>query len=329
MAQIEKRTDLDRGWTIYTLEVGQTRVDVVPEAGFNVRSFEHAGRAVLLEPPTLADLRGTKFGVPILYPSPNRVRDAHFTFQNRRYGFTPNKEKNFIHGLVHSIPWHVVEVREWIDRQSPTGEALEIEAAVDFAPGSPHYELFPHPHTLRVAISVRDGSVRWSYTIDNQIGTTRVPYGFGLHPYFRYQGSRETTFLRVGAAHWMEAIDLLPTGRLVPIGQTSLDMRSPRSLAGFHIDDVFTSLDPTEASATIEHRSAGFGIDLIATGDFTHVVVFTPANKEAFCVENQTCSTDAHNLAAIELQEAAHLLVVEPGQTLSGSVEYRIRPISY
>lgn len=324
MVQIEKRTDLERGWTIYSLSVGSTKVEIVPDAGFNIKSFEHAGESILLEPPTLGDLRGTKFGVPILYPSPNRVRDAHFTFQGRRYGFTPNKGKNFIHGLVHSVAWNVSEVRELVDRQNPADDALEIEACVDFSAGSPQYEHFPHPHRLRVAIRVAEGRLRWTYTVDNEVGTTRVPFGFGLHPYFRYLGSRESTFLRVPATAWMEAIELLPTGRLVPLEQTSFDMRTPRTLAGFFIDDVFWGMKPDE-HATIEHRTSRLAIDLVASGDFTHVVVFTPADKEAFCVENQTCSTDAHNLSAIELQEAAHLLVVEPGQSFTGWVEYQVR----
>jgi aldose 1-epimerase len=327
MATIEKRTDLERGWSIYTLSVGQTRVEIVPDAGNNIKSFLHEGRSILLEAPSLHDLRGTKFGVPILYPSPNRVRDAHFTFRGKRYGFTPNKGKNFIHGLVHSLNWEVIEVREMMDRQDPLGESIELESGVDFIPGSPQYELFPHPHRLRVAIRVGDGTIRWTYTVDNQVGTTPIPFGFGLHPYFRYLGPRESTYLRLPATDWMEAIELLPTGRLVPVGETSFDMRAARSLAGFFIDDVFTGMKPTE-NATIEHRSAGIAIDLLASGDFTHAVVFTPADKDAFCVENQTCSTDAHNLSALELQEAAHLLVVEPGQSFTGWVEYQVRSMN-
>jgi aldose 1-epimerase len=327
MAQIEKRIDLERGWTVYSLTVGNTTVEIVPDAGFNIKSFHHAGQAILLEPPSLGDLRGTKFGVPILYPSPNRVRDAHFTFNGRRYGFTPNKGKNFIHGLVHSVAWNVLEIREIVDRQSPEPESIEIEAGVDFAPGSPHYELFPHPHRLRVAIRVSQGRIRWTYTVDNEIGTTPVPFGFGLHPYFRYLGPRDTTYLRVPATHWMEAIELLPTGRLIPVEKTSFNMLTPRNLAGYVIDDVFFGMKPTE-HATIEHRSQHLAIDLSASGDFTHVVVFTPEEKDAFCVENQTCSTDAHNLAAMELFEPAHLLVVEPQQTFRGWVEYQVRDLS-
>lgn len=323
MARVDKRTDLDRGWVVYTLSAGATQVQVVPEAGCNVMSIEHEGVSFLLGPPNLADLRGTKFGVPVLYPTPNRVRDAHFTFEGRRYGFTPNKGKNFIHGLVHSASWNVVGVRELADRRTAS-DAAEIEAAITFAPGSPQYEHFPHPHQLRLVVRVTPASVRWTYTVDNTQGATRVPFGFGLHPYFRYVGPRDTTYLRVPATDWMEANELLPTGRLVPVQQTSFDMRTPRSLQGFVIDDVFFGMKPGE-TATIEHRSACWAIDLEASGDFTHVVVFTPAEKPAFCVENQTCSTDAHNLTTFELKEQAHLLVVEPGQTFSGWVEYRLR----
>jgi len=121
----------------------------------------------------------------------------------------------------------------------------------------------------------------------------------------------------------MEAVDLLPTGRLVPLAETpQLDARLPRSLEGFVVDDVYWGLAP-ERPVTIDLRPVRRRLELRASESFTHLVVYTPAERAWFCVENQTCSTDAHNLYARGLAQESHLIVVEPGQSSTGWVEYR------
>lgn len=320
---IQSSRDIETGWNVYTLTVEDTSVRVVPDAGCNVASINVGGEEFLLQPPTLIEQRGTKFGTPVLYPTPNRVRDGHFTFEGKDYRFTPNKGPNFIHGLVHSVPWTVLEARELIDRRGNTEPACELECELPFLPGTPRYELFPHPHILRLVIRVSAHQVRMTYTVDNSAGTTRIPFGFGIHTYFRYLGPRSTTFLTLPASYWMEAIECMPTGRLVDVGTTPLDLRTARSLEGFFADDVFFGIDPSKP-ILIEHREAGATLSIRVSEDFTHAVVFSPDGKPAFCVENQTCSTDAHNLYANELTRAAHLQIVDPGDTHSGHVEYQI-----
>jgi aldose 1-epimerase len=66
-------------------------------------------------------------------------------------------------------------------------------------------------------------------------------------------------------------------------------------------------------------------LTLGASPDFTHVVVYTPAARPFFCIENQTCSTDAHNLHARGFVRQAHLSIVEPGQSHRGALDWRIR----
>ena len=95
----------------------------------------------------------------------------------------------------------------------------------------------------------------------------------------------------------MEAIDLLPTGKLVNVADTPFDLRTARSLEGLVADDVFFGID-SQKPALIEHRAMGATLAISVSNDFTHAVVFTPTDKEGFCVENQTCSTDSHNLDA-------------------------------
>jgi aldose 1-epimerase len=115
----------------------------------------------------------------------------------------------------------------------------------------------------------------------------------------------------------MEAEDLLPTGKLKALDGSPYDLRVPVSLANLRLDDVYWGMLPEHAPG-YEARDKGLKVTLGASKEFTHMVVYTPPGKPFFCMENQTCSTDAHNLHARGLQKEAHLLIVDPGKSLSG-----------
>jgi dipeptidase D len=56
-------------------------------------------------------------------------------------------------------------------------------------------------------------------------------------------------------------------------------------------------------------------------------VVFTPWDRPLFAIENQTSSTDAHNLWDQGKKRESHLLVLEPGARGGGFVEWRLRRV--
>jgi aldose 1-epimerase len=314
--EVKKETDPASGWAVYTLAQGATVAKLVPAAGCNTYSIVAAGTEIFHKPPKLADLPGYRYGNPVIYPMPNRVRNAEFKFQGRTYRFEPNNGPNFLHGLVHSVPWEVTGVEE-----GPNYAA--VTCAYKFAPGGKSHELFPFPHTVSLETRVKDGAVRWTYTVDNTAGRGPVPFGMCLHPYFLYQGSRADTFLTIPATHLMESVELLPTGKLLALDGTKYDARHPKSLEGFVVDDVWFGLRESQP-ALVDFRDKKLKIALEASDDFTHMVVYTPAGQPFFCVENQTCSTDAHNLFDQGLTKESHLLIVEPGKKLSGWIEYDV-----
>ncbi len=315
-AELSVEKDADSGRSVVTLEHGDTAIKIVPEAGANVCSIRYKGTELLKTPASLKDLPGFMYGVPVLYPMPNRVRDSVFTFGDHRYEFTPNNDKNFLHGLVHSAAWEVAE-----QKNSPES-APEITCRLKFAPGTEQYKLFPHEHELRLTVQVLDDGVRWTYVVDNSKGKTRVPFGFALHPWILYQGPRSDTFLTIRATNLMESVNLLPTGKLLDLTGSEYDVRQPKSLAGFFSDDVYFGMKESEPT-TIDFRGAKLKITLSASDDFTHLVLYTPKDQPWFCVENQTCSTDAHNLYAKGLTKESHLQVVEPGHTATGHIDLR------
>ncbi len=120
----------------------------------------------------------------------------------------------------------------------------------------------------------------------------------------------------------MDAEKLLPTGKLFDLAaEPDYDARQPRSLEGFFRDDVYYGMQPDKPAA-IDFRGRKLKITLSASKEFTNLVLYTPKDQPWFCVEDQTCSTDAHNLYARGLKQESHLQIVEPGKTATGWVEF-------
>jgi aldose 1-epimerase len=309
--------DSSTGWTVYNLATGQTAVKLEPSAGANVFSIRYKGTELLKSPKSLQELPGFAYGVPVLFPMPNRVRDGVFTYGGRQFKFTPNNEGNFLHGLVHSAKWEVTGYKT-------TDNAATVTCQLKFEPGSEQFKLFPLQHTFQLTVEAVSDGVRWTYLVDNSKGDKPVPFGFALHPWILYQGPRSETYITIPATHLMESVKLLPTGKLLELAGSNYDARTPKSLEGFFSDDVYFGMR-SSAPTVIDFRQPRLKITLSASDDFTHLVLYTPKDQPWFCVENQTCSTDAHNLYAKGLTKESHLQIIEPGKTATGHIEMRFQ----
>jgi aldose 1-epimerase len=199
-----------------------------------------------------------------------------------------------------------------------------MEAWIDFEEGGTLCQSFPFPHRLGLSFLLTARGITVTYSITNR-GSRAIPFGFGLHPYFMKLSGDDGTWVELPASAVMDATsDLLPTGRLETVRGTIYDLRAPAAVNALDMDHVFTRLRHG-APARIQHRAAGLCIDLEATRDFTHLVLYTPRAEKYFCLENQTCSTDAHNLFDRGFVVESGLKTVKPGAVHTGSVTYAIQ----
>jgi aldose 1-epimerase len=53
-------------------------------------------------------------------------------------------------------------------------------------------------------------------------------------------------------------------------------------------------------------------------------VVYTPPPAPFFCVENQSCSTNAHNLHNEGLVAEASLSILNPGESLKAAIVFGV-----
>ena len=317
-----KETDAPSGFEILVLRYEDPKeptrsleARIAPAAGGNLFSLKIGEDELLVQAPKLADLATSAAGTPVLFPMPNRVRDAAFVFEGKRFAFTANSDANFIHGLVRRRPWQA-------GQPAAGRSSASASAWIDWDATQPEFAHFPLEHRLTLTFTLTRGGLQIEYAVENR-GSGRLPFGFGLHPWFRVPGAREAVFLKIPAAQRMEAEAKLPTGKLLSVQKTPFDLRKSTALAGLDLDDVYFGLTPAAAPA-FEWRDRGVQVVLGASRQFTHVVVFTPPARPTFCIENQTSSTDAHNLHARGLAREAHLIVVEPKKTARGSVDWKI-----
>lgn len=302
------------GVEVYRLSQGETVVRVAPAAGGNAFSIKVRGTEYLWQPESMEKLPGVGYGNPVLYPMPNRVKGASFTFDEEHVELKPNAGGNFIHGLVNRHAWQVESSQ--VDDSSAT-----LRMLADFRSGTELHSQFPFAHQLFLSVRVTEGQVRWTYEVDNTDGQRSVPFGFALHPYISYQGARRETFLTNPATHWMQSTQQLPSGKLVPASELDYPLGQPMSLESTKFDDVFWGMQPDKPTR-IEFRDVGREIMIRTSREFTHLVVWTP-DRPYFGIESQTCSTDAHNLYAAGMRDAAHLQICLPGKKMDGWVEYQ------
>lgn len=299
-------------------------VCIAPEYGSNLFRF-CVGKHDLIytdhELLTKRDFTGTF----VLWPFPNRVRDKRYNYQGQRYSlenvYRPGGYPTLIHGLVFDRPWKYT--------QPVIGpDAVSVTTYVDINTESPYYPAYPFDSRLSLTYTLSETELTVTYQVHNQSART-LPFGFALHPYFSTFADKHDVSISIPAQAVMEADDeMLPTGRIFDVNKVMYamyDLREPVPVDFLKLDHVYTRLNK-QALSIVDYKTLALQLHISATDDFTHAVIFTPQQAPSFCIEYQTCSTDAINLhhQGTALREAAHLLEVQPDATFSGTLRYNI-----
>lgn len=291
-------------------------IKVAVEGGSNMISYTAGGIELIDTDPDLSKLHLSGRGTFVLYPSPNRIREAAYSFMGEDYtmSFPGEDHSHWIHGIVR-------DDSAWAyDEPKVSNDSVSFKTRYVIDEKNPRFPAFPFQNTLTVEYTVLKDRVRVAYTVDNT-GDKALGFGFGLHPYWRAIGGKDKCRIQVDLPWHMEATDdLLPTGKITDTKDSQWDLTSPKKVSELSLDDVYYGASPASV-VSVFFDAADIRLDLKASADFTHVVVYTP-DQPFFCVENQTCSTDAHNLYAQGLEKESNLQIAKSGETVSGFVDY-------
>jgi len=305
MAYIAKEAVIS-GQSIVVLESEKVQVSILKE-GANLYSWIVDG-VELMGPFDLE--KGVVTGTPVLFPTPNRVWNAAYKWNGKIIHQRLDGQPLVLHGLVRTAEF---EVKELVCGE----EGSKAVLAYSFREGE-RFESFPFPCTLTLTFALDAEGLRLDYAVVNE-GEENMAFGFAIHPFFTVMGNRADTYIQVPAPYFHETSpELFPTGKVFKVDNTRYDLRELRSIEGCALDDVYYGMGGKEARAV--WKEAGHEVVLQASEDFTHMVVFTPPGAPFFCLENQTCSTDAFNRHEAGFKETAHLIELDPGQCHTGWV---------
>jgi aldose 1-epimerase len=290
----------------WTLRHGDLRATVV-EVGGGLRTLTSGGRDVLAG--YGVDEMASAGRGQLLMPWPNRLRDGRYRFdgQEQQLALSEPARGNASHGLVRWALWSLLERSE---------SSLTVG-----------YRLHPQQGwsgrlDLTVRYELSDHGLAVTTTATN-VGSNRVPFGYGAHPYLALGETRlSDAVLTVPASEQVLVDDRrkLPTGT-APVEQGGRDFRQARPLGSTRLDTAFAGLD-RDGEGRWQVTLAGLvdRPDVSVWGDraFGWVQVFTDKGEDegvdgvrGIAVEPLTCPADAFN-------SGEGLLVLEPGQQWSG-----------
>jgi aldose 1-epimerase len=288
------------------IETGDIAVDVMPELGGSLGGFDvKAGERRL---PVLRRWSGesesprTFSSIPMT-PWWARISGGGFTFDGTFYPIANNdpEDTHPLHGDGWQSPWSVID--EALDHVALrlTSRAIppfEYEANLVYAVSGP---------ALEARLSIRNQADR------------RLPYGFGLHPWFTRTPDVMLQFRATGT--WLPQPPHLPTRAAPDPLPPEWDFSEMRRLPPDFIDNSFAGWD---GRGRIEWPDQGYAVDVQADPGIRISHVYAPGPQfPFFCFEQVSTVIDALNLP--DPPQETGLRILGPGEETSMWARYTAR----
>ncbi len=276
------------------LRSGALRLALRPDLGGSIAGLWHHHVPVLrsVEPHALEQVRqGACFP---LVPYSNRLGYKRFRFKGHDYTTEGNfgDHPHSVHGVAWQRPWT-------LRSHGPLDAVMSYRHAPDA-----HW---PFAFEAEQFFSLTPQSLRVQMTVTNT-GDVAQPVGLGWHPYFvRRQRSRLHIEL---TDRWESDAAQLPTRK---VAQAGIDA----DVAHLDFDHCFEGW-----SGPARIRDEKFSLQL--TSSMTRLVVYTPHDREMYCVEPVSHVSNAIHMA----DPGAHgLVTLQPGEATEAWMKLDIAPI--
>jgi aldose 1-epimerase len=244
-----------------------------------------------------------------MVPWSNRISGGGFTHDGRFHAMRPNRVGE--PGPIHGDGW----LQAWALSQ-PHDDTLVMTLE------SHRFDDNPYDYLATQTFRLVEGGLDQTVTL-RHLGTSPLPYGIGLHPWFPRDAATRLTAPVQGV--WLSGADPLPTAH-TPDFPPTWDLNAGISAHGSLIDNGYTGWGGT---ATVDWPERG--LRLTATmphfeddgGAATHYcLVYRPPVGPAVCFEPITQPIDAFNLPG-----QPGLRVLKTGQEMRLAVQWRFAPL--
>lgn len=289
---------------------------MAPGLGANLFSLTDGDREVLRRPPDANALRETptRWGIPVLLPTPGRVTGGRFVFDGREYQLETRPGQNWhIHGFALKRAWEVKEFGV-----TPAGARVTLVFRAADYPDV--LSQFPHPFVFTLTYTLKGRVLQASSHISNE-GDTSMPFGLGFHHYFAApdDGTEAATIRVEGTGRQWEMVDDIPTGRFhAPTGVE--DLRTWQPVHAMRRDAGYTVTEPRAdggSRAELTDSRTGLSLRLDASAEFGHWVIFNgrPGFEGFICLEPYTCMSNAFNLDLPAAESGMSVVAPRSGRT--------------
>jgi aldose 1-epimerase len=270
-------------------------VSVMPSAGNRAYEMKVHGHNILYFAGTdLAqyEKRPPLDGVPFLAPWGNRLNEAAFWANGKKYQLNPTLGNvqtipEPIHGLlVTSRLWKVTEV-------AADAHSAHVTSRLEFWKYPDLMAQWPFAQEYEMTYRVADGVLEVRTTVTN-LSTEAMPLVIGFHPFYRIPDIPRDQW----TAHLPARQAVVTDARLIPTGEYKpMDLPDPLPLKGRTLDNGFRDLvRDGDGRAGFSIEADGKKVEALFGRNYPAAVVWEPAGREFICFEPMAGITNAVNL---------------------------------
>jgi aldose 1-epimerase len=290
---------------------GDLRATFVPGAGMIGCSLTHRGEELLVQRGGLDAWRGTgkSFGLPLLHPWANRLRDWRYSAAGR--AVTIDRSRGIVRADEHDLPIHgaLAAAEDWdVVDAGADGSAAWLSAALDYGRRDDRLAVFPFLHLLELDLRLERDTLSIATTLV-ATGTNAVPLAFGWHPWLSLPG--------VPRAEWeLELPDrtvLALDERNLPTGAQTPAAAERASLGERAFDDHFAVAEGARCTLA----GGGREITVEWAGGYRYGQVFAPTALDVACLEPMMAPVAA-------LSTGDDLGLAQPGERAGATFRVRV-----
>lgn len=289
----------------------ELRASFVPAAGMIGNSLTHRGEELLVQRGGLDAWRGTgkSFGLPLLHPWANRLRDWRYAVSGR--AVTIDRARGIVRADERDLPIHgaLAAAEDWdvVDAGAGGGGAW-LAATLDYSRRDDRLAVFPFRHRLGLELRLEGDALAVTTTVEGT-GASEVPLAFGWHPWLSLPGVPRARWELDLPARTLLALDdrKLPTGERAQAG-------AERAPLGDRVLDVNCAVTP---DARLAIAGGGREIAVEWAGGYRYAQVFAPAELDVVSLEPMMAPVAA-------LSTGDDLACAQPGERVSATFRVRV-----
>lgn len=266
-------------------------------------------------------------GIPLLAPWADRLDEAAFHANGRKYNFNRNLGNVRVDGAGYPIHGFLTLTGDWELLRLESGSSqASVTSRLDVWRRPEWMAQFPFAHTIEMTHVLRDGVLEVRTRVENRSAET-MPLSIGYHPFFQITDApRRDWMAGLGAKReWTVNKDLLPTGRTRPLREL---IATPQEfvLAGRDFDNGFDDLiRDADGRATFWVKGKRQKIEVLFGPRYITGEIYSPSDSDFVCFEPMTAINNGLNLAHRGVYK--DLQTIPPGEFWQES--FWVRPSGY